>query len=42
MRDLLLDATEPVGFDGAYDFAKTDLAGRISQKVMAIRFEARY
>jgi predicted unusual protein kinase regulating ubiquinone biosynthesis (AarF/ABC1/UbiB family) len=38
---LLLDATEPARCRGEYDFATSDLAGRMTQKVMAVRFEAR-
>ena len=39
---LLVNATEPARHTGAYDFATTDLAARMSEKVMAMRFEARY
>lgn len=39
---LLMDATEPARYKGAYDFATTDLAARMSGKVIAMRFEARY
>jgi predicted unusual protein kinase regulating ubiquinone biosynthesis (AarF/ABC1/UbiB family) len=39
---LLLDATEPARYSGEYDFATSGLAVRMSEKIVAMRFEARY
>ena len=38
--DLLLDATEPAYHKGDYEFGESDLALRMSEKVMTLRFEA--
>jgi len=40
--DLLLDATEPIRHQGVYNFSGSGLAERMSEKVIAMRFEARY
>jgi predicted unusual protein kinase regulating ubiquinone biosynthesis (AarF/ABC1/UbiB family) len=39
---LLLDAAEPARYQGEYDFSNSKLAGRMSEKVMAMRLRARY
>jgi len=41
VTSLLLDATEPARHQGEYDFSNSYLAGRMSQKVLAMRFESR-
>jgi predicted unusual protein kinase regulating ubiquinone biosynthesis (AarF/ABC1/UbiB family) len=39
---LLLDVVEPARQIGPYDFGRTDLASRMSEKVMQLRLEHRY
>jgi predicted unusual protein kinase regulating ubiquinone biosynthesis (AarF/ABC1/UbiB family) len=40
--ELLSDVVEPVRHDGDYDFAGTDLASRMRDKVVRLRLEQRY
>lgn len=42
IRTLLIDATEPARASGGYDFAASDLAARMSEKVMRLRFEQQF
>lgn len=42
VTDLIMDATEPARHDGDYDFSASDLAQRMSRKVMTLRFESGY
>ncbi len=41
LQELLTDASEPVRHAGGYDFGTSDLASRMSRKVMALRFDQR-
>jgi len=42
MVDLLLDAMEPARHAGEYDFSRSELAARMSKKVIAMRVDADY
>ncbi len=41
MQELLMDASLPVRHAGRYDFGTSDLASRMSEKLMALRFDQR-
>jgi predicted unusual protein kinase regulating ubiquinone biosynthesis (AarF/ABC1/UbiB family) len=42
INELVTMAAEPARFDGAYDFGTSDLAQRMTEKVLALRVEQRF